>query len=137
MVPVLLPTTKVLALCDPLRQSPWEGRGRVTAAMVRFALKTRRYRAEPVPRIAAAREHASRIAYLVERGWDDAIDIDVGIPSMHCYVRWPVQDGNHRLAAAAFRQDAGILAVVGGDLDYALDLFGVECEENYPEKESQ
>ena len=38
-------------------------------------------------------------------------------------------DGNHRLAAASLRGDPSILAIVSGDLDYALELFGVECQE--------
>lgn len=55
--------------------------------------------------------------------------MDVGVPSLHCYVDWPVMDGNHRLAAAIYRKDATILACVGGDIDYALELFGVDVSE--------
>lgn len=69
--------------------------------------------------------HAGRIAYFVEHGWKDAIGIDVGVPSLGCHVRWPVQDGNHRLAAAIYRGDKTILADVDGSVDYAAELLGV------------
>lgn len=97
--------------------------------MVRDALQKGWLRDKPVGVGAPALSHASRIAFLVKNGWADAIEVDVGIPSMRCYVNWPVTDGNHRLAAAAYRGDKAILASVGGCLDYAFELFGVECEE--------
>ncbi|EVT82546.1 hypothetical protein Z046_32460 [Pseudomonas aeruginosa VRFPA09] len=43
-----------------------------------------------------------------------------------------VTDGNHRLAAAIFRGDATIPALVDGELEHAFELFGVDCEEHYP-----
>lgn len=127
-MPVLLPTAKVLKLCNPLRTSPWDA-GRVTKKMVRQCLKNRWFSSSPVGHDATAELHASRIAFLVENGWRDSIAIDVGIPAMNCCVNWLVLDGNHRLAAAGFRGDKEILAMVDGDLNYALDLFGVECKE--------
>lgn len=70
--------------------------------------------------------HAGRIAYFVTHGWEDPISVDVGVPSLGCNVRWPVQDGNHRLAAAIYRNDDAILADVDGSVAYAAELFGVE-----------
>ena len=128
-MPVLLPTRRILAVCNPLRHSPWDT-DRVTKVMVREALKHEWFRSRPVGVGAPALSHASRIAYLVTCGWTDAIDVDVDVPSMGCNVDWPVIDGNHRLAAAAYRGDALIRASVSGSLDYALELFGVECEES-------
>lgn len=130
-MPVLLPTTKVLELCNPLRTSPWDA-GRITKKMVRECLKNRWFSPSPVGHAATAELHAGRIAFLVEFGWRDSIEIDVGVPAMCCHVDWPVLDGNHRLAAASIRGDKEILAVVGGDLDYALELFGVECADAQP-----
>jgi len=69
--------------------------------------------------------HVQRVAYLVVHGWRDAIDLDVGVPFMGCYVDWIIQDGNHRLAAAIFRNDLYIEALVGGQLSYAAELLGV------------
>ncbi len=127
-MPVLLPTAKVLELCHPLRTSPWDA-GLVTKKLVRECAQNRWLCPSPVGHDATAKMHAGRIAFLVENGWQDFIEIDVGVPSMRCYVDWPVLDGNHRLAAASLRGDPKILASVGGDLDYALELFGVECQE--------
>ena len=127
-MPVLVPTAKVLALCDPFRHSPWEVE-RVTKSMVREALRRRCFSPAPVAHDATSQSHASRIAFLAAYGWDDSIDIDIGIPSMSCHVGWPVLDGNHRLGAASIRGDEQILATIGGDLDYAFEIFGVDCEE--------
>lgn len=127
-MPVLLPTAKVLELCNPLRMSPWDA-GRVSKKLVRECARNRWLCPSPVGHDATAEMHAGRIAFLVENGWQDPIEIDVGVPSMRCYVDWPVLDGNHRLAAASLRRDPNIFACVGGDLDYAFELFGVECEE--------
>lgn len=128
-MPVRLPTRRVLALCHPLKNSPWETSERVTRKLVQTALRTGVLKGEPVQAQASAVEHAARIAYLIANSWDDAIEIDVGVPSMGCHIAWPVTDGNHRLAAAAYRGDKTILADVGGCLDYAMDLFGVDCAE--------
>jgi len=46
---------------------------------------------------------------------------------MGCHVDWLVVDGNHRFAAAIYRGDEWILADVAGELDYAFELFGVDC----------
>lgn len=128
-MPVLLPVSRVLALCHPLEDSPWDTEP-VTKEMVAEALSLGLEVSHPIPSDAHARAQAARIAFLVRHGWDDAIEIDVGIPSMQFQVDWPVIDGNHRLAAAAYRGDADILASVGGCLDKAFELFGVECQED-------
>lgn len=73
----------------------------------------------------AAELHAGRIAYFVVHGWADTIGIDVGVPSLGCHIAWPVQDGNHRLAAAIYRGDETILADIDGSVNYAAELFGV------------
>jgi len=50
---------------------------------------------------------------------------------------WPVQDGNHRLAAAIYSGRIHILGTVGGQLSYAESLFGIDCTEpQEPEPES-
>ncbi len=127
-MPVLIPSSRVLRLCNPLQKSPWDAE-QVTQKLVKTALANRWWSPAPVGHNATAELHATRIAFLVEHGWSDHIDIDVGVPSMRCYVYWPVLDGNHRLAAASIRGDREILAMVGGCLDHAKKLFGVECEE--------
>jgi hypothetical protein len=70
--------------------------------------------------------HARRIAYLMKNGWEDSIDLDVGIPSLG-YYPYPLIDGHHRLCAAIMLGDTTIKAQVSGALDYAFELFGVDC----------
>jgi hypothetical protein len=73
-------------------------------------------------------DHAGRIAYLVVHEAVDAIEVDVGIPVLNYRPNWMVLDGNHRLAAAIFAGREVIRADVAGQLDYATELFDVDCE---------
>lgn len=57
--------------------------------------------------------HTARIAWLVVHGWQTAIELDFGIPSLG-YEWYPLLDGHHRLAAAEFRGDKTIEASVSG-----------------------
>ena len=78
---------------------------------------------------AEAQAHLGRIRYLMEFGWDDAIEIDVGAPVLNYGgPAWKVTDGNHRLVAAALRGDEHILVSVAGQVDYAAELLGVTEE---------
>lgn len=122
-----LPIQKLIAACNPLQRSPWRV-GPVTEAMVRECLVDGLFRSKPIRIDSPPHHHAQRIAYLVVNGWSDPIDIDVGVPSLHCYVDWIVQDGNHRLAAAMVRGDEEIAAEVSGCLQFASELLGVECD---------
>lgn len=123
-MPINLPVGKLKDLCNPFGvNTPWGVK--VTQADVRRALASNGLVATP-----GGDNHAGRIAYLVRHKADDAISIDVGCPSLGdpC-LTWPVLDGNHRLAAAIFRKDETISTTVDGELGYAEDLFGVDCEE--------
>ncbi|WP_323601038.1 hypothetical protein [Pseudomonas putida] len=92
---------------------------------VRIALQTQRL--APLP---GCDDHSARIAYLVLNPACDPIELDVGCPGLGLGgPSWPVLDGNHRLAAAIFREDEFISAQVSGDLDHAFELFQVDCEE--------
>lgn len=61
--------------------------------------------------------HITRIAWFVVHGWDDPVSIDVGVPSLGCYPKWPLKDGNHRFAAAIIRGDYFILASMSGAIN--------------------
>lgn len=125
---IAVPVAALEQRCNPFRTTPWSRR--VTPKMVADCLEADTLYAEPLdgnPDVPA-RLHAARIAYLVRYGWKDAVQIDVGVPSMGCHVRWPVQDGNHRVAAAIYRGDAEILAVVDGSVAYAAEVLGVGIE---------
>ncbi len=73
--------------------------------------------------------HVARVAYLVRHPAHDPIQIDVGVPVLNYVPRWPIIDGNHRLAAAIYREAPSIAASIAGQLDYAEHLFGVDCQE--------
>lgn len=123
-MPVLLPLAQLKALANPFGiQTPWGVK--VTQNDVRRALGELRLVATP-----GGEDHAGRIAYLVLNRADDAISLDIGCPAFGTAgTTWPVLDGNHRLAAAIYRKDKVIAGVVDGCLDYALEVFGIDCEE--------
>lgn len=127
-MPVRIGVRKLQALCDPFRSRIW-GSFTINKAMVRQALSDNTLQPSYRSGSGDPYYHAGRIAWFYLRGWTDAIDVEVGCPALHCYVDWPVQDGNHRLAAAILRGDREIKALVGGDIDYAFDLFGVDVTE--------
>lgn len=66
-------------------------------------------------------DHIKRIAWFVVYGWDEPIEVDVGIPGMSL-PSWPIYDGNHRLIAAIFRKDISIRGHFSGAVEYARNL---------------
>ena len=127
---IVVPLARVLALADPLAHPPWRtGRG-ITHAAVTEALAENDLWPMPVETDAPVSVHVARIAWFVRKGWDDPIQIDVGCPGFPGYREvWPVTDGNHRLAAAAYREDAEIALEWGGSVDRARHLFGADLVE--------
>lgn len=121
-----VPVSAIKRVCNPFSRTPWTRR--VTRAMVTARLEADDLYSQPLngnPDVAAEL-HAGRIAYFVKQGWHDAIGIDVGVPELGCRVMWPVQDGNHRLAAAIYRGDESILADIDGSVAFAVELLGVK-----------
>ena len=117
----LVPLDVVISYINPLQDDPW-GCG-LTLEMVNDAIEDRAYHPAPVeygeedPMV-----HAMRIAWLVENGWQDEIVFDVGV-TPDTISKYPITDGNHRLAAAILREDTHILICPDGDLDIASKLF--------------
>lgn len=129
--PLKIPVDRLKAICNPLGECDiWRVGKPVTAKMVDDAFVGGRLNPNPnaSEKLKTAGDHAGRIAYLAHYGWTKAISLDIGIPSLHCYPAWMIDDGNHRFAAAIYREDEFILADVGGCNDYMMELFGV----NYP-----
>lgn len=115
----------VLALADPLRSPPWQHARGLTRALVADALSENDLWPMPVEPDAPLCVHVARIAWFVARGWDDPIQVDLGCPSLPGWRDvWPITDGNHRLAAAAYRDDPEILLEWGGEVAYARRIFG-------------
>lgn len=119
-MPVTINLKQLTRHCNPFLNSPWSVI--VTKADVKQALVERRLVALP-----NTDDHAGRIAYLVENEAKDAIEIDVGVPAHGCYVNWFIQDGNHRLAAAIIASRKTIQASVSGQMDYAEQVLGINC----------
>lgn len=125
----LVSVERLRALCDPFANPPWAGVTGMTVeailqAMGKGLVKSRPYSARTSAGKWKVQSHIARIAYLALHGWDDPIDIDVGVPSLNCWIDWPVIDGNHRLAAAIVRGDEFIRADLVGSCDHMVELFG-------------
>ncbi len=128
-MPVSIAPQAIARHWNPLDGDPW-GAG-VDPREVERALHEGRFEARPYSSVRdGAYDHAARIAYLVQHPSRDPIHIDVGVPSLGLVVRWPITDGNHRLAAALVRGDCAIEAEVSGSVGYAEDLFDVRIDED-------
>ncbi len=130
---------KVLALANPITDPPWECGLLLDPSDVHDAIAAQEMLDRPVSPSEQDNFlfHARRIAWLYVHGWQDPIHIDVGVPSHGCFPLWPVEDGNHRLYAAALRGDREIKAVVSGALDHAAELLGVEVESLVEEQDNE
>jgi len=113
------------SICNPIDDDPWAVN--VNKELVFACVAEGEMLDSPVPSddYANTRKHAARIAYLITHGWNDAISVDVGVPSLGCYINWIVTDGNHRLAAAILRKDSHIQCSISGCISYAEDLLNV------------
>lgn len=118
---VLIPVERLRAICDPFESCPWDGES-VSLRDVTQALEEGRLEGE-----YGGFDHAGRIAYFVLNPCKDLIEVDVGVPVLGYRPAWMVLDGNHRLAAAIYAGRAEIAATIAGQLDYAENLFGVNC----------
>ena len=79
--------------------------------------------------------HIERVAWLVVNGWDDAIEVDVGIPNLGYVIEWWILDGNHRFAAAVYRGDTSILVSPSGQTDIFAEFELSDAQE--PQTESR
>lgn len=77
---------------------------------------------KPLNPLEARHNHIKKIAYFVKHGFDNPIDLDVGVPSMGCYPNHLIEDGNHRFAAAIIRGEKTIKATIMGEGEYAKEL---------------
>lgn len=66
--------------------------------------------------------HIRKVAWFVVNAAADPIDLDVGVPSLGCWVDHVVDDGHHRLAGAWIRGDKTIAGRVSGSCDHAQEL---------------
>ncbi len=128
---ITVPLPRILVLANPLHNPPWARVKQLCRADIGAALERNDLWPTPVPPEADKARHVARIAWFVRKGWDDAIQIDLGCPGFPGFREfWPISDGNHRLAAAAYRADAAILVEWGGLVERAKTVFGDVLVEN-------
>ena len=134
-VAVELSVETLRSTVDPFKSDPWDCGG-ITIEEVQAAIAENRFCLKyhsPVKWTGEGgltrQEHIERVAFLAVHPSSHPIEIDVGVPALGSYCDYPLQDGHHRLAASIIRGDQLILANVSGQLDYAAELFGVDCAE--------
>jgi hypothetical protein len=126
----LIEVLRLRALCDPFESSPWLTLGDVTPALVTQALEEgvllgRPFETDLESQVALTpSDHARRIAWLVRYGWDDPILVELGVPGLTDAGHWPIEDGNHRFAAAIYRNDTHIRAEVSGEVRRIRQTLG-------------
>jgi len=112
----------LLRLVNPLAVPPWEGvECVIEPAEVLQAVRMdclRPWDAELLTR----EHHIERIAWFVVNGWTDTIELDIGAPDLGWTAGWPIQDGNHRFAAAIVRGDSLVATGFSGSLDYGEEI---------------
>lgn len=115
---------RILEHCPVVDTPPWDGAYHLTPKLVQHCLDNNLLRCEPTGARASVQEHAERIAHFIVHGWNDAISIDVGVPGLSGWQpTWCVEDGNHRLYAAAFKKNSTILVEAGGCLTTFEEWF--------------
>ena len=110
----------LVEIINPFQVDVW-GVGQLTKDMVaqaQFNLES--WNPDDYGQWWTIQQHAGRVRYLAEFGWDDPILVDVGIPVLDYYQR-TMLDGCHRLAAAIYRGDIWILTAVQGQLSVVKD----------------
>ncbi len=122
MSPQCLDIIKFQQRCDPIRDNLWGLDCPITQNNIQTAIDTNNLL---YPKVWDGRgtggssrsDHIARIAWFVTHDWNDPINVDVGVPSLGCYPKWPLEDGNHRFAAAIIRGDNFILANMSGAIN--------------------
>lgn len=126
---VKIPVSAIAKLCNPFSadKHPWSKP--ITKEDVAKAIQENRLVSTPL--ISEDDDHAGRIAYLVLNEDTDAIQIDVGTPSIGYHgPHWPIIHGNHQLAAAIYAGREMIEGSVSGSVEHACTLFGIDCTES-------
>jgi hypothetical protein len=124
-----IPLSRVSSHHNPFESPPWyDGQG-VTMAGVRQAIHEGRLRTTPYPASVLAsdwtdRMHEERIAWLFLYSWSDPIEIEFSYPECESF---SIDDGNHRLAAAIYRNDQDIYVQLGGYIDNSVKALGAIC----------
>lgn len=130
MDPVSIPLARLRAICDPFTCPPWPKARGVSSKRVLGCLAAKTFEPAPIAHDASGIAHCRRIAWLMQEGWFDPIEVEVPIPGLGGPILWNIQDGNHRTYAAVLRGDEAISALISGSLNYAEELFGIRLLED-------
>jgi hypothetical protein len=126
-----VPMGRILAVADPLADPPWHDGTEVTREGVAAALVERRFERQPYSSDTmtvgrqdwTAKRHEERIAWLLANPPSDPIEVEID-----AYGDAGIDDGMHRLYAAAFRGDETVCIRIGGFIDHSPQVLGVVCE---------
>ena len=113
--PTPLAIKKIQKLCDPFKNCPWSDEYIITKKEIKEKISKGSVLSLPSSSEFEKEQHIERIAYLVLNHDPTPIDIDVGVPSLGYYPKWIIEDGNHRLSAAIYRQEKYIFAYCSGE----------------------
>jgi hypothetical protein len=117
----------VLEPYSPFHRSVWYRVYRpIKKYEVAKALAARKLISHPVEYTTRRCNHVRRIAYLVGHKQSDPIHLNVGQYGHGLYNEWIVVDGHHRLAAAFYRGDSHIRAMVYGSYFHAQEKLGLK-----------
>lgn len=124
-----IPLSRVSSQHNPFENPPWHDGQGVSMAGVRQAIIEGRLRTTPYPASVLAsdwtdRMHEERIAWLVLNSWSDPIEIEFSYPECESF---SIDDGNHRLSAAIYRNDRDIYVQLGGYIDNSVKALGAIC----------
>jgi hypothetical protein len=125
-----VPLGRILAVTNPLTDPPWHDGTEVCETGVAAALAERRFERQPyssdMTTVAredwTSRRHEERIAWLLANPSPDPIEVEIS-----AYGDAEVDDGMHRLYAAAMRRDETVLIRIGGFIDHSPQVLGVVC----------
>ncbi len=123
---VAVSTDLLVDLAEPFADPPWDGMPPFTPDTVRKTLAAGQLYRHHIPVSAYDTPpdvHVARIAWLAVNWVNDGSDPPV--VEVLADETMTVQDGYHRIAAAAVRGDQHVWVEVGGWLDAAEALFGV------------
>lgn len=120
--PVQISIQKVVDFFDfSFEENPW-GCEFFSIEDVKQAIADKSFCSLPVDNTETKEKHIRRIAFLVVNGWEDSIDLDLGVPHLGYFPIWPIQDGNHRFMAAIVRGDTSISSICSGEVDWINDF---------------
>jgi hypothetical protein len=125
-----IPIGRILAVTNPLACPPWHDGTEVSEGGVASALAESRFERRPYSSDMTtvgrqdwtSRQHEERIAWLLANPSSDPIEVEISV-----YGDAEVDDGMHRLYAAAMRGDESVLIRIGGFIDYSPQVLGVVC----------